>query len=55
MRKLLLLIGIVFVNPAFADILGARLSGGIFDYSVSGTVRDSAVTSDTVDVKDTLG
>lgn len=55
MRKLVLLSCFVFVNPAFADILGARLSGGVFNYSVSGTVRDSNVTADTVDVKNTLG
>lgn len=56
MRKLLLfIIGLIFVNPAFADIVGVRLSGGLFDYSVKGTVRDSALTSDTVDVKNSLG
>jgi len=56
MRKfLLLLISMLCANPVFADTLGARLSGGIFKYAVSGTVRDSAVTSDTFDVKNDLG
>ena len=55
MRKLLLLIGIVLVNPAFADILGARLSGGVFNYSVSGTVRDDPSVSNTFNVKSDLG
>jgi len=56
MRKLLLFIlGIVLVNPAFADMLGVRLAGGSFKYSVSGTVRDSAIVNDTVDVKNDLG
>jgi len=55
MRKLVLLIGLVFVNPAFADILGARLSGGVFNYSVSGTVRNDPSASNTFDVKNDLG
>lgn len=56
MRKLLLfIVGLAFINPAYADFLGARLSGGMFDYSVSGSVRDSAASSDTVDVKNNLG
>lgn len=56
MRKfLLLLLGMVIVNPAFADFLGARLSGGIFDYSVSGTVRDDPNPANTFDVKNDLG
>jgi outer membrane protein len=56
MRKLLLLIiGIVFVNPAFADILGARLSGGMFKYAVNGTVRDDPNPTNTFDVKNDLG
>jgi outer membrane protein len=56
MRKFLfLLITMLFANPAFADTVGARLSGGIFKYSVSGTVRDSAVASYTFDVKNDLG
>lgn len=56
MRKLLLLIiGMVLVNPAFADLLSVRLSGGSFKYAVSGTVRDSNVVADTVDVKNDLG
>lgn len=52
MRKLLLLIGIIFVNPVFADAVGVRLSGGLFDYAVSGTIRDG---TDELDVKNTLG
>ncbi len=56
MRKfIILIVGIVCVNPAFADILGARVSGGIFKYSVSGTVRDNPVSSNTFDVKNDLG
>lgn len=56
MRKLLLLIiGLVMANPAFADFIGARLSGGIFKYSVSGTVRDNPVSTNTFDVKNDLG
>lgn len=55
MRKLLLLIGIVFVNPVFADALGVRISGGLFDYSLSGTIRDDVDPANTVDIKSTLG
>lgn len=56
MRKLLLLIvGFIFITPAHADMLGVRLSGGMFKYSLSGTVRDSAVSSDEFDVKNDLG
>ena len=58
MRKLLLLLGllsIVFVTPAFADVLGVRLSGGAFDYSVSGTLRDDPDPANTFDVKTDLG
>lgn len=56
MRKLLLLIiGLAFVNPAFADFVGARLSGGFFKYSVNGTLRDDPSASNTFDVKSDLG
>jgi outer membrane protein len=56
MRKLLILfIGMGCINPVFADVLGARLSGGVFKYSLSGTVRDSNVSSDTFNVKNDLG
>ncbi|MBI3563346.1 MAG: TIGR04219 family outer membrane beta-barrel protein [Gammaproteobacteria bacterium] len=39
---------------AHADILGVRASGGVFDYSVSGTIRDSGSPSDAVDLKNDL-
>lgn len=57
MRKLLLLaIGFIFITPAaHADMLGVRLSGGMFKYSLSGSIRDSAVSSQTYDVKNDLG
>lgn len=57
MRKLLLLlVGFIFITPAaHADMLGLRVSGGMFKYSLSGTVRDSAVSSDTFNVKNDLG
>lgn len=56
MRKLLLLVtAFIFVNPAYADMLGVRLAGGMFKYSLTGTVRDSAVSSDTFHVKNDLG
>lgn len=56
MQKLLLLIvGFIFITPAYADMVGVRLSGGMFKYSLSGTVRDSAASSDTFDVKNDLG
>ena len=56
MRKIfLLVIGFVMASPACADILGARLSGGVFDYSVSGTVRDDPSPANTFDVKNDLG
>jgi len=44
----------VIAHPAYADFIGARVSGGMFDYSVSGTVRDSANPADTFDVKNDL-
>jgi outer membrane protein len=56
MRKLLLLtIGFIFITPAHADMLGVRLSGGMFKYSLSGTVRDNAVATQVFDVKNDLG
>ncbi|MEJ2398417.1 MAG: hypothetical protein P8Z67_09230 [Gammaproteobacteria bacterium] len=56
MRKLLLLtIGFIFITPAHADMLGVRLSGGMFKYSLSGTVRDNAVSTQVFDVKNDLG
>jgi len=56
MRKfILLLVGIVCVNPAYADFIGARVSGGVFQYSISGTVRDDPVSTNTFDVKNDLG
>ena len=56
MRKLLvLLFGLAFVGPVSADMIGVRLSGGLFDYAVDGTIRDSTVTTDAIDVKKDLG
>jgi len=52
MKKLIFLLGILASNLAMADAVGLRLSGGVFDYSVSGTLRDGP---DTIDVKSTLG
>lgn len=55
MRKLFLILGLLVVNSVYADTVGVRISGGLFDYAVSGTVRDSAISSDQIDVKNTLG
>jgi len=56
MRKLfVLMIGLAFAHPAFADFVGARLSGGMFKYSISGTVRDNPAANESFDVKNDLG
>ena len=55
MRKLLVLVCCLVVSPAFADLWKVTLEGGPFDYSVSGTVRDSTNPADTLDVKNDLG
>jgi len=43
-----------FVHPAYADFIGARVSGGMFKYSVSGSVRDDASPVNTINVKNDL-
>jgi len=45
---------VVIAHPAYADFIGARISGGMFDYSVSGTVRDSVNPAHIFDVKNDL-
>ena len=52
MKKLIFLLTIFMANTATADIVGLRISGGVFDYSVSGTLRDGP---DDIDIKSTLG
>jgi len=55
MKKLLILLTLFVANIAQADVVGFRVSGGVFDYSVSGTIRSSANVADTIDVKSVLG
>lgn len=55
MKKILLSVLILASGSAWADFVGVRATGGIFDYSVSGTIRDSAATSDTIDLKNDMG
>ena len=52
MKKFILLLGLLVANSAWADIVGVRISGGMFDYAVSGTLQDGA---EEIDVKSTLG
>jgi outer membrane protein len=55
MKKIVASVLILASGSAWADFVGVRASGGVFDYSVSGTIRDSAVTSDTIDLKNDMG
>ena len=55
MRKLIFLACFLTTGPALADFVGVRVSGGMFDYEASGTLRDSANPADQIDVKSTLG
>lgn len=48
------LLTVVVLPNSYADILGFRVSGGQFKYSVSGDLRDSATTTDTIDLKNDL-
>ncbi len=52
MKRLLACCLIVVSNLAWGDVLGFRASGGVFDYEVSGTIRDG---TDTLDLKNNLG
>ena len=52
MKKLIFILTLFMANSVFADFVGARISGGVFDYEVMGTLRDG---TDTVDVKTVLG
>lgn len=54
MKKVLITLTLLVANMAHADIAGLRISGGVFDYEVSGTLRDSANAADTVDLKSNL-
>lgn len=55
MKKLLILITFLLANTLHADVIGIRVSGGAFDYKVSGTIRDDASAANTIDVKSVLG
>lgn len=55
MKKMLLMILVLVSSSAWADFAGVRASGGIFDYSITGTIRDSAVTTDNIDLKTDMG
>ena len=55
MKKLLILLTLFVANIVQADVVGFRAAGGVFDYSVSGTIRSSADVADTIDVKSVLG
>lgn len=50
MKNLLILLTFIVANAAQADILGVRLSGGVFDYAVSGTLRDDASVVNELDL-----
>lgn len=54
MKKLLILLTLFVANIAQADVVGFRVSGGVFDYSVSGTICSSANVTDTIDVKSAI-
>lgn len=58
MKNLLILLAFAIANLANADIVGVRISGGVFDYEVSGTIMDgdgTDVARDTINVKSELG
>lgn len=55
MKKLLLLLTLFVANVVQADVIGFRAAGGVFDYSVSGTIRSSANAADEIDVQSVLG
>ena len=55
MKKLLILLTLFVANAVHADVIGFRVSGGAFDYEVSGTVRDDPDPANTIDVKSVLG
>lgn len=52
MKKLAVIALFALTSTAWADVLGFRVSGGIFDYEVTGTIRDTGAE---IDVKSNLG
>ena len=55
MKKLLILFTLLVSGAAQADVIGFRAAGGVFDYSVSGTIRSSANLADEINVNSVLG
>ncbi len=55
MKKILVSMLFLASSSAWADFVGVRASGGVFDYAVSGTIRDSASVADTIDLKSGMG
>lgn len=55
MRKLLCGVLMGLAGAASADVLGVRMSGGIFSYAPSGTIRDDSSPLQTLDVKSEMG
>jgi outer membrane protein len=55
MKKILILLTLLISNSIYADTIGFRASGGVFDYSVSGTIRSSANIADEINVQSVLG
>jgi len=55
MLRLFLVLFLFSSATAWADTLGLRVAGSIFDYEVSGSIRDSASATDQLDVKSVLG
>lgn len=47
--------GLIIASQVHADVLGLRISGGMWSYDVQGTVRDSASASDNFDINSELG
>ena len=51
---ILMCLAVGYSATASAEVLGLRAEGGIWKYSTSGSLRDSAVTTDAVDLKSDL-
>ena len=55
MKTLLFIITLFVANSAFADVVGVRVGGGMWSYEPTGDIRDSAVSSDSFNLKNDLG
>lgn len=55
MKKILVSVLFLASSSAWADFVGVRASGGVFDYSVSGNIRDNPDPAQTIDLKNDMG